>query len=299
MNPARSFAPDVISGRFSTYHWIYWLGPAMGTCLAAGFYKLIKHMKCMYLSSFSSRSPVQLSSTRTKTDPLFRSAFSDVTVNPDQDATGDAEAEAALAEAEERERRMHEEDLEAQGGGGESSGEKSSYCTQSNQLFRRVVLSSYIVPFVRLTSLRSSILSGAVNPVTSRSSETKTNVASSSPSLSFVLPCLPLSLFPPTLQSLNPLSSHHPFFLSFFFLSSPLSQGKQLAPTPPPPQLTTTTPPPTPTSAALLLSNPSNTQVDWNDSNENLTSSSFKPTTTTSDRMLVLWSERWIMFFRR
>jgi len=196
---------------------------------------------------------------------------------------------------------MHEEDLEAQGGGGESSGEKSSYCTQSNQLFRRVVLSSYIVPFVRLTSLRSSILSGAVNPVTSRSSETKTNVASSSP-LSLVRPSLPPSLPLSSNPTIPKPSQFSPSFLSFFlssFFHLLFPRENNSPPTPPPPQLTTTTPPPTPTSAALLLSNPSNTQVDWNDSNENLTSSSFKPTTTTSDRMLVLWSERWIMFFRR
>ncbi|KAL7417984.1 aquaporin-like protein [Mrakia frigida] len=81
LNPARSFGPDVVSHEFSTYHWIYWLGPAMGSCLAAGFYKLIKHMQYE-------------------------------TVNPDQDATGDAEAEAALADAEEIERRQHEADDE-------------------------------------------------------------------------------------------------------------------------------------------------------------------------------------------
>lgn len=42
LNPARSFGPAVISG-FKGYHWIYWLGPAMGSLLAVGFYKLMKY----------------------------------------------------------------------------------------------------------------------------------------------------------------------------------------------------------------------------------------------------------------
>ncbi|KPV77377.1 uncharacterized protein RHOBADRAFT_10063, partial [Rhodotorula graminis WP1] len=42
LNPARSFGPSVVLHDFDTYHWIYWLGPAMGATLAAGFYKFIK-----------------------------------------------------------------------------------------------------------------------------------------------------------------------------------------------------------------------------------------------------------------
>ena len=42
LNPARSFGPAVVTGSFTTYHWIYWLGPAMGSLLAVGFYKLMK-----------------------------------------------------------------------------------------------------------------------------------------------------------------------------------------------------------------------------------------------------------------
>ena len=77
LNPARSFGPDVVTGTFDGYHWIYWLGPAMGACLAAvsspvtfavdageltpslprvfdsqGFYKLIKYMSCSCLFLF-------------------------------------------------------------------------------------------------------------------------------------------------------------------------------------------------------------------------------------------------------
>ena len=42
LNPARSFGPSVVTGRFPGYHWIYWLGPALGTVLAWGFYSLMK-----------------------------------------------------------------------------------------------------------------------------------------------------------------------------------------------------------------------------------------------------------------
>jgi aquaporin related protein len=41
LNPARSFGPAVVTGSFGTEHWIYWFGPAFGSLLAVGFYKLI------------------------------------------------------------------------------------------------------------------------------------------------------------------------------------------------------------------------------------------------------------------
>ena len=42
LNPARSFGPAVVDHQFSGYHWIYWLGPILGSIVAAGFYKFIK-----------------------------------------------------------------------------------------------------------------------------------------------------------------------------------------------------------------------------------------------------------------
>lgn len=42
LNPARSFGPAVVNHTFSSYHWIYWLGPILGAIVAAGFYKFIK-----------------------------------------------------------------------------------------------------------------------------------------------------------------------------------------------------------------------------------------------------------------
>lgn len=42
LNPARSLGPDVINRSFPGYHWIYWVGPLLGSLLASGFY----HMLC-------------------------------------------------------------------------------------------------------------------------------------------------------------------------------------------------------------------------------------------------------------
>lgn len=42
LNPARTLGPAVAAGKFTGEHWIYWLGPAMGAGLAAGYYRLIK-----------------------------------------------------------------------------------------------------------------------------------------------------------------------------------------------------------------------------------------------------------------
>lgn len=42
LNPARSFGPDVVNHTFDGYHWIYWVGPGLGSLLAVVFYRLIK-----------------------------------------------------------------------------------------------------------------------------------------------------------------------------------------------------------------------------------------------------------------
>ncbi|RDW82585.1 aquaporin [Coleophoma cylindrospora] len=42
VNPARAFGPAVIAGSFDRYHWLYWIGPFLGSLLAAGFYGLMK-----------------------------------------------------------------------------------------------------------------------------------------------------------------------------------------------------------------------------------------------------------------
>jgi len=45
VNPARSFGPSVVSHKFHSYHWIYWVGPILGALLASGFYKFIKMLE--------------------------------------------------------------------------------------------------------------------------------------------------------------------------------------------------------------------------------------------------------------
>jgi aquaporin related protein len=42
LNPARSFGPDAVAHQFSSDHWIYWVGPFIGTLLAVFFYYLMK-----------------------------------------------------------------------------------------------------------------------------------------------------------------------------------------------------------------------------------------------------------------
>ena len=45
LNPARSFGPSVVLGTFYPYHWIYWVGPLLGSLLASGFYTLVKALE--------------------------------------------------------------------------------------------------------------------------------------------------------------------------------------------------------------------------------------------------------------
>ncbi|KAF5006328.1 hypothetical protein FDECE_7301 [Fusarium decemcellulare] len=42
LNPVRSFGCAVAGADFPGYHWIYWIGPALGAALAAGYYRLVK-----------------------------------------------------------------------------------------------------------------------------------------------------------------------------------------------------------------------------------------------------------------
>ncbi|XP_009864408.1 PREDICTED: aquaporin-5 [Apaloderma vittatum] len=50
MNPARSFGPAVIVRRFSPAHWVFWVGPILGACLAALLYFYVLVPYCMNMS---------------------------------------------------------------------------------------------------------------------------------------------------------------------------------------------------------------------------------------------------------
>ncbi|KAH3675747.1 hypothetical protein WICMUC_002539 [Wickerhamomyces mucosus] len=42
LNPARSLGPCVAAASFPNYHWIYWVGPILGSFLAFGIWQLLK-----------------------------------------------------------------------------------------------------------------------------------------------------------------------------------------------------------------------------------------------------------------
>ncbi|KAG8936922.1 hypothetical protein FRC02_010012 [Tulasnella sp. 418] len=44
MNPARSFGPAVLTG-FEARHWVYWVGPLVGSLLGVAFYSILKHIR--------------------------------------------------------------------------------------------------------------------------------------------------------------------------------------------------------------------------------------------------------------
>lgn len=45
LNPARSFGPCVVTWKWNPTHWIYWVGPLIGSLMAVMFYKFIKLME--------------------------------------------------------------------------------------------------------------------------------------------------------------------------------------------------------------------------------------------------------------
>jgi len=49
MNTARAFGPAVVTG-FNEGHWVYWLGPFLGSLIATLFYSFLKHIKYWHLN---------------------------------------------------------------------------------------------------------------------------------------------------------------------------------------------------------------------------------------------------------
>ncbi|EXJ81502.1 hypothetical protein A1O1_07566 [Capronia coronata CBS 617.96] len=45
INPARAFGPDVVNHSFPGYHWIYWVGPLLGSLVAAALYYILEALE--------------------------------------------------------------------------------------------------------------------------------------------------------------------------------------------------------------------------------------------------------------
>jgi hypothetical protein len=45
LNPARSLGPCIVTNLYDTEHWIYWVGPGLGSVFAICFYKFIKMLE--------------------------------------------------------------------------------------------------------------------------------------------------------------------------------------------------------------------------------------------------------------
>lgn len=75
MNSARSFGPAVVTGFPFRHHWVYWVGPFLGSLLGAGLYTLIKYLRCWTLNPDqdtpdprnSPTNPLQLANTMQNT----------------------------------------------------------------------------------------------------------------------------------------------------------------------------------------------------------------------------------------
>jgi len=50
MNTARSFGPAAVTGFPYSEHWVYWVGPFLGSLLGAGFYSLLIHYRYWMLN---------------------------------------------------------------------------------------------------------------------------------------------------------------------------------------------------------------------------------------------------------
>ncbi|XP_065219345.1 aquaporin-like isoform X2 [Planococcus citri] len=67
LNPARSFGPALYNGLWE-YHWIYWVGPILGTLITAVPYRLIFKPSHMEVIPESKRDPATLSLRNNKDD---------------------------------------------------------------------------------------------------------------------------------------------------------------------------------------------------------------------------------------
>ncbi|KAH7927689.1 aquaporin-like protein [Leucogyrophana mollusca] len=81
MNTARSFGPAAVTGFGYSQHWVYWVGPFLGSLLGSAFYTLLKYMNYMELN------PAQAS---TKPEDSPAPPVGTVSDAPEKDANGTA-----------------------------------------------------------------------------------------------------------------------------------------------------------------------------------------------------------------
>jgi len=62
LNPARTFGPSIVSKEFGRDHWIYYIGPILGSLLAASWWHLLKFLK--YEKAVGSADPEKPESDR-------------------------------------------------------------------------------------------------------------------------------------------------------------------------------------------------------------------------------------------
>ncbi|CAE6429273.1 unnamed protein product [Rhizoctonia solani] len=89
MNTARAFGPAVVSG-FDKDHWVYWVGPFIGSLMATLFYGFLKHIKYWKLNPDQDVPDPKLSPPDPLENMLSRSRTSDRTDTIPAGANGHA-----------------------------------------------------------------------------------------------------------------------------------------------------------------------------------------------------------------
>lgn len=87
MNPARSFGPSVVSRMFYSYHWIYWVGPILGSILASGCTFNLQHFIMLSIPSIDPGNDDSYCTTLTYPVYLLIKMLEYETANPNQDSS--------------------------------------------------------------------------------------------------------------------------------------------------------------------------------------------------------------------
>lgn len=115
INPARSFGPAVVAGRFSSDHWIYWIGPLCGSVLSVIYFSFLKVLKynSVVLDQDSDKEITGLKPIHVRLWNFVRHGENPSALNPESSTHYDKEARQQFdaeqrMEFEEREERRRE-----------------------------------------------------------------------------------------------------------------------------------------------------------------------------------------------